>query len=65
MKNERDDDEYLRNLEYLSSMNLLANCHMLIGGMCGGSQAVLIMRGNIPYEYLHLFDFSDINGSVK
>lgn len=59
VKNEREDDEYLRNLEYLSSMNLLANCHMLIGGMCGGSQAVLIMRGDKPYEYLYLFDFGD------
>lgn len=59
VKKERENDEYLRNLEYLSSMNLLANCHMLIGGMCGGSLAVLIMRGDKPYEYLHLFDLGD------
>lgn len=57
-KNERKNDEYLRNLEYLSSMYILSKCDMLIGGMCGGSQAALLMRQN-EYEYLHLFDLGN------
>jgi len=59
VRNDRENDQYLRNLEYLSSMYLLSKCNMLIGGMCGGSQGVLIMRGGLEYEYLYLFDLGD------
>lgn len=59
VKSDRENDEYLRNLEYLSSMNLLAHCDMFIGGLCTGSQAVLIMRGNRQFEYCHLFDLGN------
>lgn len=59
VKNERENDEYLRSLEYLSSMYILSKCNMLIGGLCGGSQAALIMRGEKEYEYLYLFDLGN------
>ena len=59
VKNPRNNDQYFRNLEYLSSMFILSKCDLLIGGMCGGSQGVLIMRGSKMYEYLYLFDLGD------
>ena len=59
VKNDRENDQYLRNLEYFSSMYILSKCDMLIGGMCGGSQGVLIMRGDNPYDYLHLFELGN------
>lgn len=64
VKLERDNDEYLRGLEYLSSMNLLSKCDMLIGGMCGGSQMALIMNNN-QYKYVHLFDLGNYGESGK
>lgn len=55
---ERENDQYYRDLEYLSSINLLSKCKYLIGGLCGASQMALIMNEN-PYEHVHLFDLGD------
>lgn len=57
-KHNRKNDEYLKDLEYLSSMNLLSKCDMFIGGMCGGTQTVLIMNGG-KFSYVYLFDLGD------
>lgn len=55
---DRENDQYYRDLEYLSSMTMLSRCSMFIGGYCGGSQAVLLMNhGN--FEFVHLFDLGD------
>lgn len=56
VSSDRKKDEYLRQLEYISSMYILSKCDMLIGGMCGGSTAAMIMRGHEKYEFLYLFD---------
>lgn len=54
-KFDRDDDDYWRGLEYLSSIYLLSKCDALIAGNCGGSLAALFMN-NMKYEYWYLFD---------
>lgn len=45
-------------LQYLSSINLLSKCDMLIGGLCGGTQAALLMNNN-KYKYIDLYDEGD------
>lgn len=42
-------------LEYLSSMYLLSKCNMLIAGLCGGSQAAILMNQH-NYEHIHVYD---------
>lgn len=51
----RDNDSYLKSLEYLSSLNILSKCAGLIAGSTGGSRFALIMNNN-QYEYAHLFN---------
>lgn len=41
----RNDNNYLIGIEYISSMNLVANCACLVAGACGGSTAALYMNG--------------------
>lgn len=55
---ERKNDAFLRGLEYLSSINLLSKCNCLIAGLCGGTQAALIMNDNY-YDYVYLFDLGN------
>ena len=52
---DRENDNLLRGIEYYSSMNLLSKCDVLVGGLCGGSQAALLMNGG-KYTEVHLFD---------
>ena len=54
----RENDSFLRGLEYVSSINLLSKCNYLIAGLCGGTQAALIMNDN-QYEYVYLFDLGN------
>jgi len=42
-------------LEYLSSMYLLSRCDMLIAGLCGGSQAAILMNQH-KYEHIYVYD---------
>ncbi len=52
---ERENDIYLKGLEYLSSIYLLSKCDTLIAGNCGGSTSALYLNdGN--YKYWKLFD---------
>lgn len=51
----RSDNEYLIGIEYISSMNLVANCGYLVAGSCGGCTAVLYMNG-MHYRDRLVFD---------
>ena len=51
----RERDSYFRGVEYLSSMDLLSRCDIMVGGLCGGSQAALLMNQG-KYKEVHLFD---------
>ena len=55
VKFDRENDAYLRGLEYLSSMNLLARCDALIGGINTGSQMAYIMN-NDKYEHVYFYN---------
>lgn len=55
VKFERKDDDYLKGLEYLSSLNLLSRCQGLIGGNCGGTLAAYYMNHG-KYEYVKIYD---------
>ncbi len=51
----RENDNYLKSLEYLSSLYLLSRCDALIAGNCGGSRAALYLNGG-NYKYYNLFN---------
>ncbi len=52
---DRENNNYLMGLEYLSSIILLSRCTSLIGGNCGGTMAALFFN-DTRYEYTHIFD---------
>ncbi len=52
---DRENDKYLRGLEYLSSVMLLSKCGGLIGGFCGGSISAFYINGG-KYKYTKLYD---------
>lgn len=65
VKFNRENDDYYKGLEYLSSLYILSKCNALIGGNCGGSCAALYMN-NGKYEdwdifNLGLYGVDDIN----
>ncbi len=51
---DRENDIYLKGLEYLSSLQLLSRCDVLLGGNCGGACAALYMN-NMKYKHVDLF----------
>lgn len=51
---DRENDIYPKGLEYLSSLQLLSRCDVLLGGNCGGACVALYMN-NMKYEYVELF----------
>ncbi len=59
---ESDDKAYISGLEYLSSIYILSKCDLLSGGLCGGTQAALIMNGG-KYKAIELFDSGDYGSS--
>ena len=52
---ERDNDEYLKGLEYLSSLQILSHCQGLVAGNCSGTQAAVFWN-NGAYEDQYVFD---------
>lgn len=52
---ERENDNFLKGLEYLSSLNLLSKCDSLIAGNCGGTTFAYYMNG-MNYEYCKIYD---------
>lgn len=52
---DREDDDFLKILEYMSSVNLLSKCDSLVTGLCGGSEAAIYFNGN-QYTTKYIFD---------
>ena len=52
---DRKDDDYLKGLEYISSLQILAHCDGLVAGNCGGTQAAVLWNGD-RYREAHVFD---------
>lgn len=52
---ERENDNYHKGLEYISSLVILSKCSALIGGNCGGSQTAVFLN-NGTYEFCHIYD---------
>lgn len=52
---QRENDDYLKGLEYLSSLYILSRCNGIVAGNCGGSQAAVFLNGG-RYEDRYLFD---------
>ncbi len=55
---DRENDKYLRGLEYLSSLNLLSKCAGLCAGLCGGTYAAFYMNHG-EYRYQFFWDLGD------
>lgn len=51
----RDDANYWRGIQYLSSMVILSRCQALVAGNCGGTILALMMNDN-QYRYTHVFN---------
>lgn len=52
---DRENNQYLIGIEYISSMNIVSKCNYLIAGACGGTTAVLYMN-NMKYKDRYVFD---------
>ncbi|MDY4085468.1 MAG: hypothetical protein SOY57_07940 [Ruminococcus bromii] len=51
----RQNDDFLKILEYFSSINLVSHCDYLVTGLCGGSEMAIYRNGN-QYKYSYVFD---------
>lgn len=51
----RENDDYLKMLEYISSINLVSKCDYLVTGLNGGSEMAIYRNGN-KYKYTYVFD---------
>lgn len=56
---DRDNDQYLRGLEYLSSIFLLSKCGGLWAGVCGGTYAAFYMNHG-GYKFIHFWYHGDM-----
>lgn len=52
---DRKNDEYLKGIEYLSSLYILSRCKALIGGNCTGTRIAIFLNDR-TYEHLYVFD---------
>ncbi len=52
---DRKDDDFMKSLEYFSSINLVAKSNALVSGLSGGSEMAIYLNGG-KYEYSYLFD---------
>lgn len=43
---DRENDDYLKGIEYLSSLNLLSKCDYFVGGNCGATEGAVYMNRN-------------------
>ena len=50
-----ENETYIKGIEYLSSLEILAKCDGLIAGNCGGS-IYSLLRNNSKYEYWKIFN---------
>ena len=51
----RDNDAYLKGLEYLSSVMVFSRCNSAVLGLCSGSMAALCINGG-KYENIYIFN---------
>lgn len=51
----RDNDRYLRGLEYLTAISLLAKCNCLVTGISNGAVGAMILNGN-RYENIEIIN---------
>lgn len=52
---DRENNEYLIGIEYISSLNLVAHCECLVAGACGGTTAALYIN-NLRYKDKYIFE---------
>lgn len=52
---DRENDDYWKGVEYLSSLVILSKCNALVAGNCGGSLAAVFMNGG-AYEDAFIYD---------
>ena len=52
---DRANDDYLKGLEYLSSLIIISKCDALVAGNCGGTQMAVFLN-NHRYEEKYIFD---------
>lgn len=52
---DRENDDYLKMLEYMSSINLVSKCNALVTGLCGGSE-MAVYWNSAKYEDKYVFD---------
>lgn len=52
---DRENDDFIKILEYMSSINILSKCDSMVAGLCGGSEAAVYFNGG-NYRTLYLFD---------
>ncbi len=52
---ERENDDYLKGVEYLSSLVILSKCNAIVAGNCGGSQAAVFMNAG-KYEDCYIYN---------
>ncbi len=51
----RENDDFLKALEYISSITLLSKCNSMVAGLCGGSEAAVYLNGG-KYDICYIFD---------
>ena len=52
---QRENDDYYKGLEYLSSIYILSKCDALIAGYCGAGNMALLLNGD-KYEHFKFYD---------
>lgn len=52
---ERENDNYWKGLEYLSSIYILSNCQALLAGYCGATHVALLLNED-KYERFKVYD---------
>lgn len=63
----RENDRYLRGIEYLQALYCLSKCNCIVSGRNGGLNGVLILKEG-EYEKMHIFEkgkYSDSNRSFN
>ena len=53
IKFDRENDNYVKGLEYLSSLEILASCSGIVAGNCGGSMYALLNAENYQDIYIY------------
>ncbi len=51
----RDNDDFLKSIEYMSSINLVSKCDSLVAGLCGGSEIAIYWNG-LKYRECYCFN---------